>query len=131
MANTFLAAKGLAMADSLVEAEALDTAHSLLQTAGDRMLLPTDVIIADAFSADAQQQTVAVNAIPAGWRALDIGPERFRHHLRTPEDARDGDGAYAGAGGHVRQGRPLPSPAPFARHRPSASVLLSLTALSS
>lgn len=77
MANTFLAAQGLDMADSLVEAESIETAKTLLEkakTAGVEFMLPTDAIIADAFSADANVQTVAVDAIPAGWRMLDIGP---------------------------------------------------------
>jgi phosphoglycerate kinase len=77
MANTFLAAKGYDMADSLVEAESIDTARSLMQkaeAAGAKLLLPGDAVVADAFSADAKHQTVAVDAVPAGWRMLDIGP---------------------------------------------------------
>jgi phosphoglycerate kinase len=77
MANTFLAAKGYDMADSLVEAESIDTARSLMQkaeSAGAKLLLPGDAVVADAFSADANHQTVAVDAVPAGWRMLDIGP---------------------------------------------------------
>jgi phosphoglycerate kinase len=77
MANTFLAAKGYDMADSLVEAESIDTAKSLMQkaeAAGAKLMLPGDAVVADAFSADANHKTVAVDAVPAGWRMLDIGP---------------------------------------------------------
>ncbi len=77
MANTFLLAQGKAMGDSLVESESLETAATLMAKAhasGVRLLLPVDAIIADAFSADAQTQVVAADAVPAGWRILDIGP---------------------------------------------------------
>ncbi len=78
MANTFLAAQGYDMADSLVEAESLDTAKSLMeqaQSSGARLLLPTDGIMANEFSAEAQTQIMSVTGIPSGWRMLDIGPE--------------------------------------------------------
>ncbi len=77
MANTFLAAQGYDMADSLVEQESLDVARQLINKAAGskvKLVLPTDAVIADAFSADAQRQVVPVDAIPAGWRMLDIGP---------------------------------------------------------
>jgi phosphoglycerate kinase len=77
MANTFLLAKDLAVGDSLVEADAVDTAKHLIAQAEERkvkLLLPTDAIIADKFAADANIQTVTVDAIPDGWRILDIGP---------------------------------------------------------
>ncbi len=77
MANTFLAAQGYDMADSLVEHESLDVARELINKAAGsdvKLVLPTDAVIADAFSADAQRQVVSVDAIPAGWRMLDIGP---------------------------------------------------------
>ncbi len=77
MANTFLQAQGYAIGDSLVEADKVDEARRLLEAAQARhvrLLVPTDVVIADAFSADAARQTVAVGAVPAGWRILDIGP---------------------------------------------------------
>lgn len=75
MANTFLAAAGLAMGDSLVEAERLDEARRLAATAGPKLLVPTDVVAADAFDAGARRQVLpTAGGIPAGWRALDIGP---------------------------------------------------------
>lgn len=75
MANTFLAAKGLNMQDSLVEAESLETAKSLLGKLGDKLILPVDAVIADKFDAEANSQVVDVENIPAGWRMLDVGPK--------------------------------------------------------
>lgn len=75
MANTFLAAKGLNMQDSLVEAESIETAKSLLAKLGDKLILPLDAVIADKFDAEANSQVVDVDKIPAGWRMLDVGPK--------------------------------------------------------
>jgi phosphoglycerate kinase len=78
MANTFLAAQGLDMADSLVEEESIATAKDLMQKANEKgasLLLPTDALVADDFSAEAKTQVVPVNAVPGGWRMLDIGPD--------------------------------------------------------
>ena len=74
MANTFFKAQGYEMADSLVEEDALETAKALLDKAGDKLVLPVDVVIADAFAEDAADQVMAVGDVPAGWRVLDIGP---------------------------------------------------------
>ncbi len=78
MANTFLAAKGFAMADSLVEAESIETAKALLAKSDGKLLLPVDVVIADAFDAEAKAQTIAADDVPEGWRVLDIGPETVK-----------------------------------------------------
>jgi len=78
MANTFLKAKGLVVGDSLVEDEVLGTAKELMAKAGSRMLLPVDVVIAQAMEADSATQTVAVARVPAGWRILDVGPETVK-----------------------------------------------------
>ncbi len=75
MANTFLAAKGLNMQDSLVEETSLETAKSILAKSSDKLILPVDAVIADKFDAEANTQTVAVDKIPAGWRMLDVGPK--------------------------------------------------------
>src|SRR5512139_1554404 len=75
MANTFLAAKGLNMADSLVEAGSIELAKGLLAKAGDKLLLPVDAVIADKFDAEANSQVVDVDKVPAGWRIMDIGPK--------------------------------------------------------
>lgn len=75
MANTFLAASGLNMQDSLVEESSIETAKSILSKFADKLILPVDAIIADKFDADANTQTVDVDKIPAGWRMLDVGPQ--------------------------------------------------------
>lgn len=75
MANTFLQAQGHELGTSLVEADAVPEAKRLLATAADRLVLPVDVVVADAFSADSPHDTVPVSAIPADRMALDIGPE--------------------------------------------------------
>jgi len=74
MANTFFKAQGYELADSLVEDEVLDTAKDLLDMAGGKIVLPVDVVIADAFAADAAEKIMDVGDVPAGWRILDIGP---------------------------------------------------------
>ena len=73
MANTFLRAQGHETADSLVEADALAEAARLLSVAGDQLILPVDVVVADKFAADATATNVLVGEIPAGTMALDIG----------------------------------------------------------
>jgi phosphoglycerate kinase len=88
MANTFLAAKGLNMQDSLVEAESLETAKTLLGKLGDKLVLPVDAIIADKFDAEANTQTVEVDKIPAGWRMLDVGPKTVSLYKDTLSGAK-------------------------------------------
>ncbi len=80
MANTFLAAQGLNMQDSLVEEAALETAKSILAKSGNKLILPMDAIIADKFDAAANTQTVDVDKIPAGWRMLDVGPKTLEQY---------------------------------------------------
>ncbi len=75
MANTFLAARGCNMQDSLVEAGSLEMAKGIMAKAGNKLLLPVDAVIADKFEADASSRVVAVEQIPAGWRMMDIGPK--------------------------------------------------------
>jgi phosphoglycerate kinase len=75
MANTFFAAQGKAMGDSLVEPDAIETAKSLLAQASGKLELPVDFVIADAFDEKANSKTTPVGDVPAGWRVLDIGPQ--------------------------------------------------------
>jgi phosphoglycerate kinase len=78
MANTFLKAEGFEIGDSLFEESKLDVARDLLAKArqrGLKFLLPTDVVIADRFAADASYKVVSQDAVPKGWRILDIGPK--------------------------------------------------------
>jgi phosphoglycerate kinase len=86
MANTFLAAKGYNMADSLVEAGSIELAKGLLAKSGDKLLLPVDAVIADKFDAEANSQVVDVDQVPAGWRVMDVGPkslEKFGEVLKA------------------------------------------------
>ena len=78
MANTFLAAKGYQMGDSLVEAEVIDQAKGLLEKSAGKLVLPVDLVIADAFDAEANKKVIPVGDVPAGWRVLDIGPETVK-----------------------------------------------------
>jgi phosphoglycerate kinase len=73
MANTFFKALGYEVGASLVEEDKVELAKDLLKRGGKKLLLPVDVVVADAFAADAKHQTVAVDKVPAGWRILDIG----------------------------------------------------------
>lgn len=77
MAFTFLAAKGLSIGDSLLEADQIPTVQGFIEQAardGVELVIPVDVVIADDFSADANTKVVAATDIPDGWKGLDIGP---------------------------------------------------------
>jgi phosphoglycerate kinase len=77
MVFTFLKAQGKEIGTSLVEAEMLDVVKGLIATAeknGVKLLLPTDIVVAPTFSADATPTLVAAGAIPADQMGLDIGP---------------------------------------------------------
>jgi phosphoglycerate kinase len=88
MANTFLAAMGFDLAESLVEKDAVETARGLLTRAGDRLLLPKDLVVGETFSADATPKVVDLDAVPAGWRAMDIGPETVVSFAQALQGAR-------------------------------------------
>ncbi len=88
MANTFLAAKGHNMQDSLVEAASIDMARAILAKAGDKLILPVDAVIADKFEAEAQSRVVDVDKIPAGWRVMDVGPKTLELYKRELSGAR-------------------------------------------
>jgi phosphoglycerate kinase len=77
MVFTFLAAQGKEIGTSLVEAEMLDTVRALIAEAkekGVELILPTDIVIAPTFSADATPTVVSADAIPSDQMGLDIGP---------------------------------------------------------
>jgi len=77
MVFTFLKAQGKEIGTSLVESEMLDVVKGLIATAeknGVKLLLPTDIVVAPAFAADATPTLVAADAIPADQMGLDIGP---------------------------------------------------------
>lgn len=88
MANTFLAAQGLNMQDSLVEASSLETAKAIMAKSGDKLILPVDAVIADKFAEDANTQVVDVDKIPAGWRMLDVGPKTVGVYQAALEGAK-------------------------------------------
>jgi phosphoglycerate kinase len=78
MANTFLAAKGVAVGKSLQEAEMHDTALKILAQAeksGCEVVLPTDVVVATEFKPNPPTQTVPVADVPADAMILDVGPD--------------------------------------------------------
>lgn len=77
MVFTFLAAQGREIGSSLVELEMLDTVRALIieaEAKGVQLILPTDIVVAPSFSADAPATIVSVDAIPADQMGLDIGP---------------------------------------------------------
>jgi phosphoglycerate kinase len=81
MIFTFYKARGMSVGNSLVEDDKLDLARALEAKAkekGVEFLLPTDVVLADKFAADANTQTVSVDNIPDGWMGLDIGPDSVK-----------------------------------------------------
>ncbi|MFN2111745.1 MAG: phosphoglycerate kinase [Anaerolineales bacterium] len=84
MANTFFAAQGYDMADSLVEKDSINVAKEILTDAGNKLVLPVDFVIADEFSAEAHSKSIEVSDVPAGWRVLDIGiktVDRFKDYI--------------------------------------------------
>ncbi|MGI8610333.1 MAG: phosphoglycerate kinase [Candidatus Dormibacteria bacterium] len=86
MACTMLRAGGASVGASKVEEDQLETAARLLSEAGDKIVLPVDAVIADAFSEDASHRTVGSSAIPDGWMMLDVGPatvEAFAAVIKT------------------------------------------------
>jgi len=79
MTYTFLKAQGLEVGKSIVENDKLELARSLMAEAGDKLQLGTDFVVTDKLDFKARTvgalKTVAKNAIPADWEAVDAGPE--------------------------------------------------------
>ncbi|EMT50151.1 phosphoglycerate kinase [Brevibacillus borstelensis AK1] len=91
MANTFLKAQGYGIGASLCEDDKLDLARTLMEQAKERgvqLLMPVDVVVADRFAADADKQTVSIDAIPEGWMALDIGPKTVELYRKVIVDSK-------------------------------------------
>lgn len=81
MMFTFIKALGGQVGNSLVEEDLIPTALNAIEKAkanGVKLLIPTDTVIADSFSNEANQKTVAANSIPDGWMGLDIGHETIQ-----------------------------------------------------
>lgn len=84
MACTFYKAMGLETGTSLVESERVDMARGLMERAGDKLVLPVSVVIAQQLSAGAPTRTVPRDQVPAGWAVYDIGDEavaEFQKHI--------------------------------------------------
>jgi len=91
MANTFLAAQGHDMAASLVEPDRLDLARDILRRADDRgvqVVLPVDLVVTDDLAAPRRIETVPAEQVPAGMKAVDIGPESRRRFAAAIAGAR-------------------------------------------
>jgi phosphoglycerate kinase len=88
MANTFLKAEGFNVGESLIEEDYVSQASEIMRRAeekGVKLLLPTDVIVAQRFEADSPAKRVAVKDVSDGWRILDVGEttiDVFAHALR-------------------------------------------------
>ena len=87
MANTFLAALGYEMGESLVEDEALEEADRLLELADRRLVLPLDLVIVDEAEPDAEIEVVPVEDIPVDKMAVDIGPDTLTRFEKELEGA--------------------------------------------
>ncbi|MDQ3922634.1 MAG: phosphoglycerate kinase [Actinomycetota bacterium] len=86
MCFTFFKAQGYEVGNSLVEEEYLEEAKRLIDEAGERLVLPVDVVVAEEIEEDAPSQTVKAEEIPAEMMGLDIGPEtveKFREHIKN------------------------------------------------
>ena len=91
MANTFLRAEGYEVGASRVEDDLLDEARTVMAEAERRhvrLLLPADLVIADAFDANARTMVVAVKSVHKGWQALDIGPMTAKVYARALQGCR-------------------------------------------
>lgn len=75
MAYTFSRARGNPTGTSLVEEDKVDLARDLLDEGGDKLVLPSDHVVAAAYDADAERKVVPFDQTPDGWMGLDIGPE--------------------------------------------------------
>jgi phosphoglycerate kinase len=85
MANTFFRAQGHPTGSSLVEEERLDMARELLQRSGDKLVLPTDLVVAQRMEAGVETRVVPIEGVEEGWMALDVGPataERYAGIIR-------------------------------------------------
>jgi phosphoglycerate kinase len=86
LSYTFLKAQGYEIGKSLVDNEKLDLANGFIRKAkekGVNFMLPVDVVVADAFSADANTKVVPIDGIPRDWEAIDIGPKTRELYAET------------------------------------------------
>ena len=88
MCFTFLAAQGVPVGTSLLQAEMIDTCKKLLEEYGDVIHLPVDIVVAAEFAADSPPETVSAEAIPEDKMGLDIGPESVKRFTALLSNAR-------------------------------------------
>ncbi len=88
MCFTFLAAQGYSVGSSLLEEGMIETCRQLLDTYGDVLHLPVDIVVAQEFSADSQAETVAADQIPDAMIGLDIGPESVKRFTALLSNAK-------------------------------------------
>jgi len=88
MCFTFFAAQGFSVGSSLLQEEMIDTCRTLLETYGDVIHLPVDIVVAEKFAADSPPETVAADQIPADKMGLDIGPESVKRFTTLLSNAR-------------------------------------------
>lgn len=90
MANTFLKSQRTDTRGSMIEEDLLQTAADIVLEAASKnidLLLPTDLVCADRFAADAKTLQVSLNEIPDAWMALDIGPKTAQQYSNALRDA--------------------------------------------
>jgi phosphoglycerate kinase len=88
MCFTFLAAQGVSVGTSLLQEEMIDTCKGLLETYGDVIHLPVDIVVAEKFAADSPPETVGSVDIPDGTMGLDIGPESVKRFTALLSNAK-------------------------------------------
>ena len=89
MANTFFRAQGIDTGASLVEEDAVEIAATLLEQQGDGIILPSDAILGDSFSENAEVRCIRLNeGVPPGWAIYDIGPATLQQFAAELRDAR-------------------------------------------
>jgi phosphoglycerate kinase len=88
VANTFLRAKGVRIGQSEVEVEAIGLARDLLAVGGNRLHLPSDVVVADSLAYNAATSVVPVDQIPSTSCIVDIGPRSVSDYIQILSNAR-------------------------------------------
>ena len=88
MANTFFRAQGLETGSSLVEEDRMALAKELMQRGGEKLVLPSDLVVAEKMEAGVATRVVSSDGIPQGFSALDIGPETVRRYAEIIRGAK-------------------------------------------
>jgi len=88
LANTFLKANGIDIGASTFDQETFNIAKNLIKSAGKKLVLPSDVIVADNFDNKANIKTVNVEKIPKAWLALDIGTKTVDNYKKELKNAK-------------------------------------------